>query len=152
MLFGLIEKFERYFKTLPEMNDKYIKLLRDPILKKKFNDSSDLHVLSIVYIIYDYHLEKSSFKNDILLVMSYFIMNIFKKAYYAISLCIKIKVSNSIISYFKFILMEQIKEYLIFKITKSVNKENIKHVQIGSVILYYIYIDLFRLKIFDAAL
>ena len=151
LLLGLIEKFERYFKTLPEMNDKYIKLLSDPILKKKFNDSSDLHVLSIVYIIYDYHLEKSSFKNDILLVMSYFLMNKFKKAYYAISLCSKIKVSNSIISYFKFILMEQIKEYLIFKITKSVNKENIKHVQIGSVILYYIYIDLFRLKIFDAA-
>ena len=46
--------------------------------------------------------------------------------------------------------MEQIKEYLIEKINFSTNKESIKHVEIGSVILYNIYSVLFKLKIYDA--
>ena len=48
--------------------------------------------------------------------------------------------------------MEDIKDYLIEKFAKnSNNKETIKHVQIGSVILYNTYIDSFKLKIYDAA-
>ena len=151
MLLGLIEKFEGFFKTAPEMNEKYHKLCNDSVLKSKFNSSLDLPILSIVYLIYEYHLEKSAIKNDVLLVMVYFLMNKFKKVYLAISLCSKIKVTNHKQSYFKYILMEEIKEYLSNKITKSNNKESIKHVQIGSVILYNIYTELFRLKIYDAA-
>ena len=78
-------------------------------------------------------------------------MNKFKKVYLAISLCSKIKITSHKQSYLKFILMEEIKEYLVNKITKSNNKESIKHVQIGSVILYNIYTELFRIRIYDAA-
>ena len=46
--------------------------------------------------------------------------------------------------------MEAIKEYLVNKISKSTNTESVKHVQIGSVILYNIYNDMFKLKIFEA--
>lgn len=151
MLLGLIEKFEGYFKTLPDLNEKYHKLCSDEVLKKKFNSSLDLPILSIVYLIYEYHLEKSQIKSDILLVMAYFLMNKFKKVYLAISLCSKIKITNHKQSYFKYILMEEIKEYLLNKMTKSNNKESIKHVQIGSVILYNIYTELFRIRIYDAA-
>ena len=151
MLLGLIEKFEGYFKSIPDLNEKYEKLCSDDVLKKKFNSSLDLPILSIVYLIYEYHLEKSNIKSDVLLVMVYFLMNKFKKVYLAISLCSKIKITSHKQSYLKFILMEEIKEYLVNKITKSNNKESIKHVQIGSVILYNIYTELFRIRIYDAA-
>ena len=47
--------------------------------------------------------------------------------------------------------MEEIKAYMVNKLSKSNNKESIKHIQISSVILYNIYIDLFKIKIYDAA-
>ena len=48
--------------------------------------------------------------------------------------------------------MEDIKDYLIEKFAKnSNNKETIKHVQIGSIILYNTYINSFKIKIYDAA-
>jgi len=46
--------------------------------------------------------------------------------------------------------MEGIKEYLVNKIDKSNDRSSVKHVQISSVILYNIYIDMFKLKIYDA--
>ena len=46
--------------------------------------------------------------------------------------------------------MEAIKEYLVNKISKSTNTESVKHVQIGSVILYNIYNDMFKIKIYEA--
>ena len=151
ILIGIKQKFEKFFKTNPEMKDKYMKLTTNEILLKQYTAKDDLNVLAIMLLIYDYHLEKSKIKNDILLSMCYFLLNKFKKAYLALSLCSKIKITNHRMSYFKFKLMEEIKDYLIFKITKSNNSDNIKHIQIGSVILYYIYIDLFKLKIYDAA-
>jgi hypothetical protein len=82
--------------------------------------------------------------------MCYFLINKLKNPTYAIFLCSEIKVKTHRQLYYKFILMEQIKEYLINKITFSSNKESIKHVEIGSVILYNIYCTLFKLKIYDA--
>ena len=49
--------------------------------------------------------------------------------------------------YYKYLLTEEIKEFLIYKLNKNTNKESIKHVQIGSVILYNLYIYLFKIKI-----
>ena len=46
--------------------------------------------------------------------------------------------------------MEDIKEYLTYQLKKNSKKESIKNVQIGKVILYYLYTDLFRTKIYDA--
>ena len=46
--------------------------------------------------------------------------------------------------------MEGIKEYLVNKIDKSNDRTSVKHVQISSVILYDIYITMFKLKIYDA--
>ena len=47
--------------------------------------------------------------------------------------------------------MEEIKEFFVNKLSKQNNKESVKQVQIGSVILYNIYIELFKIKIYDAA-
>jgi hypothetical protein len=78
-------------------------------------------------------------------------MNKIKNPTYAISLCSKLKLNSHKHLYFKYVLMEEIKDYLVNKLSKSNNKESIKHVQICSVILYNIYMDLFKIKIYDAA-
>ena len=142
LLVGLIKKFEEYTKNSPELTEKFLKLSSNEHFKKKFNSSSSLPILSIIYIIYDHHLDKSFLKNDILLNMCYFLMNKFKNATFAVSLCSKFKVLSHKHLYFKYILMEEIKDYMVNKLSKSNNKESIKHVQIGSVILYNIYMDL----------
>jgi hypothetical protein len=65
-------------------------------------------------------------------------------------LCSKLKTEGHRGLYYKFLLTEDIKKHLIFKIKKNSQKETIKHVQIGSVILYYLYTELFKIKIYDA--
>lgn len=151
LLVGIIKKFEEVVKSNEELKDKYNRLSSNEHLKKKFNSNTALSILSIVYIIYDHHLDKSVLKNDILLNVCYFLMNKFKNVTYAVYLCSKIKAVSHKHLYFKYLLMEEIKAYLINKLSKSNNKESIKHIQIGSVILYNIYMELFKTKIYDAA-
>jgi hypothetical protein len=150
LLVGIITKFQEMVKANEELNDKYHKLLNNQHLKKKFNANAALSVLSMVYIIYDHHLEKSFLKNDILLNICYFLVNKFKNIPYTIYLCSKIKAVSHKHLYFKYLLMEEITAFMINKLSKSNNKESIKHIQIGSVILYNIYIDLFKIKKFDS--
>lgn len=151
LLVGIIKKFEELVKTNEEIKEKYQKLFSNEHLRKKFNSNSALSIFSIIYIIYDYHLEKSSLKNDILLTLCYFLMNKLKNVTYAIYLCSKIKAVSHKQMYLKYLLMEEIKAFCINKLSKSNNKESIKHIQLGSAILYNIYIDLFKIKILDSA-
>ena len=88
LLVGIVKKFEEYTKNSPELTEKFSKLSLNEHLKKKFNSNSALPILSIVYIIYDHHLDKSILKNDILLNMCYFLMNKFKNASFAVSVCL----------------------------------------------------------------
>jgi len=151
ILVGIIEKFETYFKRNYELNVKYTRLHEDEIVNKKITNKLELKVLSIVYLIYEYHLNQEDFKNDILILLSYFLMNKFKKSTLAISFCSKISVNSHKYLYLKFVLMEEIKDFLVFKITKATDMDSMSHVQISSMILYYIYTDLFKIKIYDAA-
>ena len=151
LLVGIIKRFEEYVSNSPELNEKFIKLGQNDHLRKKFNSANALPILSIIFIVYDHHLDKSFLKNDIVLNMCYFLMNKIKNPTFTISLCSKLKVNSHKHLYFKYILMEEIKEHMVNKLSKSNNKESIKHVQIGSVILYNIYMDLFKIKIYDAA-
>lgn len=151
LLVGIIKKFEDIVKSNEEMKEKYLKLSTNEHLKKKFNSHSALSILSMIYIIYDHHLDKSILKSDILLTLCYFLMNKLKNVTFAVYLCSKIKAISHKQMYLKYLLMEEIKDYMINKLSKSNNKESIKHIQIGSVILYNIYIDLFKYKIYDSA-
>ena len=151
MLVGLTKKFEDYYQNNPEIKEKFIKLSSNEHLKKQFNSNSALPILSIVYILYDHHLEKSILKNDILLNICYFLMNKFKNPTFAVYLCSKVKVESNKHLYYKYVLMEEIKEFFVNKLSKQNNKESVKQVQIGSVILYNIYVELFKIKIYDAA-
>jgi len=151
LLVGIIKKFEDIVKSNEEMKEKYMKLSTNEHLKKKFNSHSALAILSMIYIIYDHHLDKSILKNDILLTLCYFLMNRLKNVTFAVYLCSKIKAISHKQMYLKYLLMEEIKDYMINKLSKSNNKESIKHIQLGSVILYNTYIELFKFKIYDSA-
>ena len=150
LLLGIIERFEEYLASNPELNEQYQKLISDKHLQKKFSSSNELIILSIISIIYSYNIEKSKDISDLTFCMCYFLVNTFKNPTYAIWLCTKIKERTHIQSYYKYVLMEEIKKYLLNNLTKTKNKLSIKHVQLSSVILYNQYIDLFKMKIYDA--
>ena len=149
ILFGNIKTLEEYIENNPEIQYQYHKLLNDPYLRSKFDTEIDLPILSIIYILYAVNLEKSEDKLELGLYMSYFLINRFKNATYAILLCSKFKASSHIGLYYKYLLSEDIKEYLSYKLDNS-QKDKIKNIQIGSIILYYLYTDIFKMKIYDA--
>ena len=148
-LVGIIKKFEDYFSTNPELNDIYNKLMNDPYLKTKLYEINQLQMLSLIYTIYNHYLDKSEIKNDIILHMCYFLINYLKNPTYAIYLISKLKTNNHSQLYHKYILTEEIKKFLIDKLVKNGFLNSLNHVQIGSVILYYQYIELFKIKIYD---
>jgi len=147
LIFGIIKKFEEFASNNPEIHYQYQKLFKDKKLNKKFDE---LPILSIIYILYSFYQEKFAIKVEIIIHMCYFLINKFNNIVYAMLLCSKLKAEGHRGLYYKFLLTEDIKEHLIFKIKKNSEKESIKHVQIGSVILYYLYTELFKIKIYDA--
>ena len=150
LLNGIIKKFENYIVSNPELNEIYNKIKNDIHLRKKFYSLNELSMFALIFTIYNYYLEKSEIKSEIILHFCYFLINKLKNTTYAIFLISKLKNNSHIQLYHKFVLMEKIKDYLIFKLNKKSFKNSINNVQIGSVILYYQYLDLFKLKIYEA--
>ena len=149
-LIGFIKKFEEHLKTAPELSERYKKLITDEYLCKRLNKDTTLPIYAIIYIVYEYHIKHAQLKLDVALNMSYFLINKLKNPTYAIELCSSLTVEGYKHLYFKYMLMEGIKEYLVNKIDKSNDRTSVKHVQISSVILYNIYIDMFKVKIYEA--
>ena len=149
LLNGIIKNFEEYIINNFEINKYYQNLINNKYLNNKFNKDNKYFILTFIYIIYNIYLEKFSNKDEIALYMSYFLINKLNNPTYAIYLCSKIKSKSHINQYYKYLLSEDIKEYLTSKLKDS-KKDSIKHVQIGSVILYYLYIDLLKIKIYEA--
>ena len=149
ILIGIIKKFEDYILTNPELNDIFNKLINNKYMKKKFFALNQLSMLSMIFSLYSFYLEKSEIKNDVILHMCYFLIIKLKNPTYAISLISKMKTTNHAQLYHKYTILEEIKEFLIIKLIKKSNQDTINHVQIGSVILYNQYIDLLKIKIYD---
>ena len=149
-IFGIIKKFEEFINNNPEISYQYHKLINNEYLNKKYNREDSLPILSIIYLIYSFFYEKSVNKDNITFQMCYFLINKFKNVTYASLLCSKLKSEGHKNLYYKYLITEDIKEYLILKLDKKTKKESIKKIQLGSSILYYLYIDLFKLKVYDA--
>ena len=148
---GYITRFEEFLLSNPDLSGKYQKLKEDIYLNKKISQKSIISVFAIIYLTYSYHIEKSiEHSVEICINKCYFLINKMKNPAYAIYLCSEIKAKTHRQLYYKYLLMEQIKEHLINKIVYSSNKESIKHVELGNIILYNVYCNLFRLKIYDA--
>ena len=150
LLFGIIKKFEEFTHNNPEINVNYHKLLNNNLLSKQYNQEDELPILSILYILYSFYLDKTLDKEEITLHMSYYLINILKNPSYSMLLCSKLKSKSHKFLYYKYLLIEDIKQYLIFQLNKNSNKETIRHVEIGKVILYNLYMSLFKIKIYDA--
>jgi len=149
-IFGIINKFEEFISNNPEISYQYQKLINNEYLKKKYNKEDSLPILSIIYLIYTFFYEKALNKDFITFYMCYFLINKFNNVTYACLLCSKLKSEGHKKLYYKYLLTEDIKEYLLLKLNKKAKKESINQIQLGSSILYYLYIDLFKLKVYDA--
>ena len=149
LLYGIIKNFEEIVINYPELNFHYNKLLNDKFLSHKYNKNDELPILSIIYILYLIQLEKANNK-EICLYMCYFLINRFKNTTFAIFICSKSKLTKHINLYYKYLLSEDIKEQVLYEISKKMNNESIKYIEVGSIILYNLYKELFNLKIYDA--
>ena len=149
LISGIIRRFEEYISNNSELYELYIKTLSDNHLQVKFTSKNELTILSIIFIIYSSNIEKSKYATDLTLSLCYFLINRFKNSVYAVWLCSKLKTSTLKQSYYKFVLMQEIKDYLIDKM-KSKKKITIKTIEIGSSILFHQYVELFKIKIYDA--
>ena len=150
LLHGIIKNFEEYAKNNPEVNNHYQKLINDKYLLEKFDKEEELPILSIIYIFYHFQYEKAKNKDEIAIYICYFLINKFNNPAYAIFFWSKIKNIHHRYLYYKYILSEDIKDYLVNKLNRNIYNESVKYIQIGSLILYYLYMDLFKLKIYDA--
>jgi hypothetical protein len=107
LLSGLINTIVEIFETNPEILEKYEKFISNKILIEKFGGKGNItfDTYSIVYVIYEYLLEKSKLKVDALFLMSYFCINKLHNYSLAISICTKNKIIGYLNHYNKFCLM-----------------------------------------------
>ena len=150
LISGVIKKFEEYLYNNPELYDQYKKIKNSQYLRHKFPSHKEQIILSIIYIIYSYNIEKSKDNVDLTLCMCYFLINKLKNPTYAIWLCTKLKSYSFKQSYYIFVLMEDIKKYLSKRIKKNKMKLKIKNLEVSKVILYYQFVSLFKIKIYDS--
>ena len=151
---GIINSIEEYFKIKPELYEKYDNFVKNKMMIKKLGGKKNLifNVYNIIYVVYDYYLDKAEMKDQIMIILCYFLLNHLKNGTYAGYLVSTIKVNGFLTLYSKYLLVEDIKDFLIGKLLKnSSSRDSIKHIELGSVIVYDNYTDSFKMKIYDAA-
>ena len=153
ILKGIINSFEEYINSFIDLKEKYEVFSNNLYLQKKFGGKETIifSVYNIAFLIYEFFFDKPTIKNNMLLIICYFLVNRLENYTYAAALCSQIKVSSHKTMYLKYLLMEKIKKYQMYKLSQSGIKESIKQIEIGSVIVYNHHIDNFKLKIYDAA-
>ena len=149
LLAGIIKKSEECLKTNPELKEIYNRYINKGIEHKLFNSINELKILSLIGVIYINSEEKSNNKIDITLNRCYFLINKCKNISLAVYLATKINTNNHIQAYYKYVLLEDIKEHLVNKLNKSRKKLSMKNIQLSSVILYNQLYDLFKIEIYD---
>jgi len=149
LLSGIIKKFENYIINKQELNYSYQSLINNKDFIEKIKNEEDLSILSIIFIIYSFYLENPKIKDEISFYFDYFLINKLNNPVYSMMLCSKSIAKDHKASYNKYLLIEDIKEYLTSKLEKNSHKESIQYVQFGKVILYYLYTELLKIKIYD---
>ena len=150
LLLGIIKKSEESLKSYPEMDELYSKYVNKAVEHKLFDTLKEQKVFCLIGVIYVIKIEKSKNKADSLLHRSYFLINKLKNVPLTIFNTMKINPNNHIQAYYKYVLLEELKSYIINKIKKPRNKSSIKNLQLSAVILYNQLVDLFKLEIYDS--
>ena len=147
IIYGIIKKFEEYLEHNPEWNYYYQKLINDKRLCKKYNRETELPILCIIFIVYSVQLEKNI---EISLYMCYFLVNKLNNFTFCLFLCSKLRCKKLLNLYYKYVLINDIKELQLAKFKNKQKKNTFSNIEISSVILYNIFIELFKLNIYDA--
>ena len=151
ILLGFYYKFREYLILNPDLKEKYNNLSNAKYLKTLYNNKTIINGYYILYLLYDYHLSQNKANNLLSIHFCYFLINYLKNRISAMYRCSKIKADSLIDCYYKYILSENIKDFL-FELNESNNKKKTKQsVQFCSLILYYLYQNLIRIKISDMA-
>ena len=148
IIYGFYYQFKEFLESNQEFKEKYDSLSNFHYLKEMYNDNLILNGYYIIYIIYEYYLTGNKINNNLLIIhFCYFLINYLKNTVSAIYQCSKIKADSFKIFYYKYILAENIKDYLV-EISESQNKNlSPKNVQFSTVILYYLFQNLLKIKI-----
>ena len=150
LLAGIIKNSEECLKNNPEINFVYSKFVNKADEHKLFNSVKEQKVLCLVGVTYVNNEEKYKNKANISLNRSYFVLNKLKNPALALFIATKIIPSTHKEAYYKYVLLEEIKAFIINKIRKPRNKLSMKNIQFSSVILYSQLVDLFKIEIYDA--
>ena len=105
LISGIVNSIEEFFKTQSEIYEKYNNFVENKIMIKKLGGKSNVlfNIYNIIYVIYDFYLEKAEMKDNIMIILCYFLMNQLKNATYAgfLSSSIKVNGFNFIILFHK---------------------------------------------------
>ena len=149
VLQGYFLRFKDYISSFPERKDKFTNISKVTYLKHIYNDDTILNSLFIIYTVYDYYFEKNKINNEIGIYFCYFLINYLKNPALAIYHCAKIKCNSILELYYKYLLAENIKDYLINISDLTSHQDSPRHLQLSTVILYNLYQNLIKLKIYD---
>ena len=150
LLAGIIKRSEDCLKNNQELYYIYDKFAKKADEIKLFDSFKEKKILYLLGVIYANNDEKAKINASITLNRCYFIMKDAKNITSALFIATKINPSNHIEAYYKYVLLEQIKEYLINKMKKPRIRPTIKNLQLSKVFLYNQLVDLFKIEIYDA--
>ena len=149
ILFGFYYRFNEYLLTNAEMKEKYNYLSNAEYLKKTYFNKSIRNGYYIIFLLYDYYLSQNKSSKFLNIHFCYFLINYLNNMVSAIYRCSNIKTESYSLFYHKYLLSENIKDYLVELNEVNNDKNSVKNVQFSSVILYYLYQNLIRIKISD---
>ena len=149
ILLGFFYQFKEHLSSYPDIKEKYNSISNSTYLNRIYHDNFTLTGYFIIYIIYDYYINKNQSNSLIGIHFCYFLINHLRISTLAIYLCTKIKCSSFMSYYYNYILSENIKKYLVERNGNNTNNNSPKNVQFSSVILYYLFQNLLRFKIAD---
>ena len=147
---GIIKRSEDYLRNNQEINYIYNQFISKGEEIKAFNSIKEKKVMSLLGALYAINGEKAKINPSISLNRCYFLIKIPKNISSALFVASKIIPNTHIEAFYKYVLLEDIKEYLINKMKKPRKKPSIKSLQFSNVFLYNQLVDLFKIEIYDA--
>ena len=152
IILGFEHRFKDYISSFSDIKDKIDKINNNDYLKNLYKNKNKVNTFYIVYVIYDYLIEKNKLNNNFIIAhFCYFLINNFKNMVLAMHYCSKMKCTTYLEKYHKFLLAENIKDYLNDLSEHSDENISIRHVHFSSVILSHLFKNLIKMKIYDAS-
>jgi hypothetical protein len=150
----LANSFDEVLEREEELNVNHKKFIYDVHVQNKFKNKTDMSLLSLVNVTYEYYLHMRKTKSDlneenVFLHTCYFLIKYLKNICYCSYLCTKVKITSHKNKFLHFQLTEYIKDKLIFKMNKISSTESIKQIQIGTLLAYEYYLNLFFSKLHE---